>query len=934
MDSVEQTQKTAESQPRALALNVVLPWAAVLEVSAYVALAGLAVGLRFWELGQRAIHYDENVHALWSWFFYDSNRFEHNPLMHGPIQFDTYFTTYNITHASLLYGFFIPLLIGLMVLSLAVLYHRRFGWWIAFFALPFFAFGLARVVASNQSGDAIVRFLPACLGIVLVGLPLLLRQQLGRWGALAASAMIAISPSLVHLSRFAREDMFMLVWTFGMFIASWKYLESRKFGYLIAVALLMALAFLTKETVYLTLPIFASFYLLVWAADWWKERQARKTALALTTPVAPTEPVPSPLVEEGQGGVTTSSPGATSTIASSPSPLAGEGQDGGAPSPSSTPYPSAATAEAEGHSTSPSPLAREGGGEGLAAVAPPPPAQPVLHPALDLFITMLALSLPMWGAMSGLLQGPLERFNIILVNPQAKEALGPVGTPIGQSSIVLAAVLVGFLLFVSTVVGLAWSWRRWLVIFFVFWLPLVFLFATGFAGAGGGDPHLSGRVAQNFASGVWRSLGYWIAQHEVQRANQPWYFYNLLLMVYEFLPLFLGLAASIYYISKRGARAWGVGAGIMAVASLLSALIFYVSGDNYAALPAFAAGFAFTFYGLLKGDRFTWALLYWFWMSLLLFSWSGEKMPWMVVHMALPLILLSGKFVPDMVKGWKVELTFRGIRVVGDFRKAIIFLGIGGALTLGTFLLAEPGGTYFVFWGAFLVGGFYMLRWLLAQSEVVTPAPSQPEPPIITTASLRKTWPAYAGATFSVVLVLFTFQATSHLNYNMQQQPVELMYYAQHSQSLAQVRDRIYDYADQTGQNKNLPLLIDTDGGAQWPFWWYFREYKNRSITSLANVSAPITQPVIVAFTTNKATVEQHIDRSLYDTQDFRILWWFPPGRLKKPNGQSYDAADVLKGMFTSGDGWRSALSYWFRHDLPDINEPMDATVYIRKPGV
>ncbi len=58
--------------------------------------------------------------------------------------------------------------------------------------LGFFLFG---------AGDAAARLLPAILGTALVLLPLGLRRRLGTWGALAATLMLAFSPTLVFYSR-------------------------------------------------------------------------------------------------------------------------------------------------------------------------------------------------------------------------------------------------------------------------------------------------------------------------------------------------------------------------------------------------------------------------------------------------------------------------------------------------------------------------------------------------------------------------------------------------------------------------------------------------------------------------------------------------------------------------------------------------------------
>jgi hypothetical protein len=62
----------------------------------------------------------------------------------------------------------------------------------------------------------------------------------------------------------------------------------------------------------------------------------------------------------------------------------------------------------------------------------------------------------------------------------------------------------------SIALGVAWRGGVWLacaVIFYIIWLTLYTTIYTNWAG---------------FFSGIWQGMGYWIAQQEVARGNQPW----------------------------------------------------------------------------------------------------------------------------------------------------------------------------------------------------------------------------------------------------------------------------------------------------------------------------------------------------------------------------------------------------------------------------
>ena len=146
------------AEARALGLELRLSW----ELVAYAALIVVGVGMRFWDLGARALHHDESLHGFYAYDIFRGQGYEHNPLLHGPFQF--------------------------------------FGT-----ALTFFL--------SGGASDYTVRILPALFGVALIVLPFFFRDRLGRLGALFAAALIALSPTLLYFSRFARNDIYIAVFT-------------------------------------------------------------------------------------------------------------------------------------------------------------------------------------------------------------------------------------------------------------------------------------------------------------------------------------------------------------------------------------------------------------------------------------------------------------------------------------------------------------------------------------------------------------------------------------------------------------------------------------------------------------------------------------------------------------------------------------------------
>src|SRR5215212_869827 len=64
-------------------------WTAVVtyENAIYLAIFVLALVSRFYDIGSRALHHDESLHAVYSRNLYSGAGYQHDPMMHGPLQF-------------------------------------------------------------------------------------------------------------------------------------------------------------------------------------------------------------------------------------------------------------------------------------------------------------------------------------------------------------------------------------------------------------------------------------------------------------------------------------------------------------------------------------------------------------------------------------------------------------------------------------------------------------------------------------------------------------------------------------------------------------------------------------------------------------------------------------------------------------------------------
>ena len=193
---------------RVVAIRVPALW----EFGFYVAVFVAAFALRFWDLGTRALHHDESIHAQWSWNLLN---YEHSPIFHGPFY-----------------------------------YHVQ--------GAIFFLFG---------SSDYTSRMAPALFGLGIVVLPLLLRRRLGVVGTAATVLFLAFSPTMVYYSRFFREDIFMAFFTLLMAVSMWRYIEEGRERWLVVFALGFTGGVTTKEGMFLVVAAFLVFLDLYVASE-------------------------------------------------------------------------------------------------------------------------------------------------------------------------------------------------------------------------------------------------------------------------------------------------------------------------------------------------------------------------------------------------------------------------------------------------------------------------------------------------------------------------------------------------------------------------------------------------------------------------------------------------------------------------------------------
>ena len=715
-------------------------------IATYVVLAVAAAVMRFWDLGARAFHHDESLHAFYSWNLYAGEGYIHNPMMHGPFQMEA--------------------TAGL------------------FFLL--------------WDSDYTARLLYAIAGTALVLMPLLFRSRLGDWGALFTSLMLAFSPAMLYYSRFARNDILMAVWALGIVIAMWRYLDedprdvqekrpspARRLGSLVLVAIqeswtnsrlgrwistsatvirnglrkdvkesddeepdgeepagpppkmgktlylyitaaLLAFAFASKESAYLITATMGLYLVLVIVSRNWSAVKSKVNVGVDSPPLAAIKIVGGWIFRLEQG------------------------------------------LEMRG-------ISREAG----------------------FLVFLITITLPLWGAFVSILQDTplLEWSGLTLASPAGGS--GPIGSPIG-GGLVVAFLVTAFLIFLALSYGLKWNtsvWWKAAAIFYALYILMYTSFLTNGFGIG---------------SGVWQSLGYWVVQQGEGRGSQPWYYYTVITTLYEFLPLLLSIIGSVYYLRKR--------------------------------------------------DRFGLFLVYWVWTTFLLYTIASEKMPWLLVNITLPMIVLSGKLLNDII----VRLEWRKVSIVGGLLTLIgvplflallwnlAFLGLDSSETVASLQVDVLGMALALVVIALVAAGYFLARKI--------------GPSVFATIGL---------VSIAAILLVLSGRAGLMAAFRHGDIPVEMIVYTQTSPDIHNLAKQLREQDASEG----VPIAaIDGASGFHWPWYWYLRgregiEYTNYGTTGMAN---PPRSPIALVHSTNKSTADPSFAEVYSEPQLLRQRWWFP----------------------------------------------------------
>lgn len=731
---------------RPLLLGLAWDW----ETVAWLFILIFTVLTRFWDLGSRAQHHDESMHAFFSWELYQGRGYIHNPLLHGPFLFE-------IT------------------------------------ALVYFFLG---------ASDYAARVAPALFGVTLVILPYFLRRWLGRKGALAIAAMLAISPAFLYFTRFIRHDVFAVTFEFMLFVTLFKYLEEKKDLFLYVAVAILAFLFSTMEIAFITTFVFSLFSWLVLQFLYWQRVHGSEQGLNYFLVSTAITALLAGVGIWALGGELSSWARWIVLL------IVGVGALG-LQLPAILDF-----------------LSRALRGWRF------PPLQEALQ---DLVLVLGTLTLILSSALPMRILGvdPMAFVGRLQSNPLGAQNL------FSDSAIWKAGLIFLLVLAVAVGIGLLWDRRRWIVcagIFLGIYLLLHTTFLTNMLG---------------LATGTVGSLGYWLVQHEVRRGGQPWYYYGILLPLYEFLPLALATVG--------GLRLFGRLIENLAIARSSSQIPRPLTkGANPLSPSEPNPGQESLGPRQLVAPFF----LFWVILALVIYSWAGEKMPWLSLHLALPAILLAGYAFNSWTEsaewevwrrpeGWGLlGLLFMGTLVV--LASFSTFPDLSDFPTLGTTLEELNRTMRFLGYLSVLLGTGFLVYLLVRRLG-------------------SRAWWTVITSAFLLILVLLTVRFAFLAAYQHGDIAKDMLIYTQTTPDVTMVVGEIEDLSERLVGGKNM--VVAFDDFTSWPMWWYLRAFPNKVYFG-KEPSGPLDAPVALVGLENEPQVRPYLVD--YIRQQYRLRWWFP----------------------------------------------------------
>lgn len=637
------------------------------------------------------------------------------------------------------------------------------------------------------------------------------RRYLGRTGALLSGLFFLISPYMLFYGRYTRNEAFIELFGVILLFSVLHYLEEGKHATIYLYAIFLSLYFCTKETSFIFTAEMLIFLAVIFLKDItqavWNHPKNRQLFIFLIM-------------------ITLLLLGAALGV--------------GVLNAKNNP----ASASADGTSLNSS------------GAAVTPAASSPLHMIMLLCIGLAILSLIAavyllisqlgWSTLKNYRSFDLLILTLTLVLPQLIafpiSLLGWDPLDYTQAGLIHTSIVLSVAVIIAVIIGLLWKPALWVKSAVIFYTIFVIFYTTFFTNG------------QGFFTGIVGSLGYWLSQQAFQRGTQPLYYYAFLqIPMYEYLAAAGTILAAVIAIKHKLFSTFPNIAPAAQDAIVETSLRLQSSE-----LPDIVDAL-----DVEKHDKkvpVLTLLIYWSVMSLIAFSVAGEKMPWLTVHITLPMLLASGFSLGYMVdtlpkNKWnaKTILAFLlipiflislsktvGLILAPD--KPFAGLELPQLQTTSTFLFSVIA-LCFSAWG--------IIKWFKGWNK----------------RALFKVLITLIFGVFAILTVRSAYQA----NFINENTAKEFLVYAHASNGPKEVLTQIEALSAQTTGGKDIKVAYI--GSALYPFWWYLRDYPNKSYYGEKLTRDLLQYPVVISDHIQIDKVRAILKENYSEFKYKRLVW-------------------------------------------------------------
>jgi DNA-binding beta-propeller fold protein YncE len=448
-----------------------------------------------------------------------------------------------------------------------------------------------------------------------------------------------------------------------------------------------------------------------------------------------------------------------------------------------------------------------------------------------------------------------------------------------DAGILHTSIILVCMILMSLMIGIIWDFGFWVKSSLLFY-GIFIVFYTTFLTNG-----------QGFFTGIIGSLGYWLEQQGVNRGSQPWYYYILVqIPIYEFLPFF-GFVISLYYGIRH--RLVAQLATVSPAGQIrtpkeilhqkkLSRCICIepenaMLSESQNRIPV---SFVLSFFSIT---------------SLMAYSIAGEKMPWLTVHIALPMILAAGwglGILIDRIE-WK---KFKNPKLTIGLILMLVFLASLSGVISSIFNYPLP------FQGKTVEQLTATSNFLLAFMMTISSGYGA-------VICFRKVTLNFVFKNVAIVLIAFllviTIRTSIRANYINYDSALEYLVYAHSARGPKDVLTQVEEISKRTVGG--LDIRVAYDNKALYPFWWYFRHFPNKVYFADTPTKDILNSPVILTGEETRSKVET-LTKNDYIVYEYQRMVW--------PN---MDYFNLTVGRIWNGiknpEMWQAIFDIWFNRN-------------------